>query len=398
MELAHLPPLRRAFRPEIRPDPLRDQLASLIEQTAVALLDPARIEALAEDAGIVRRHRVHHAGLVVCSLILSALQRSTDTQGRWLDAQRTYEAIGGCPSGATSFRNNVRRMAPVMHRLLRERLTAMCKAAEEVELRGRLKMFRDVLIPDGCAFKLACALAGAYSGTGQPAELKLHAVYSVRAHGVIALRSSPGSVHDNDGFHPGRWERDALYIWDLGFNDYDRVVRATRAGAHVLQRLKSGANPVVLASYGPAGERRALAHDDGRPMDLETACAVGLVHQQQALDLDVQLIHERQSATLRAVCVPFAGEDRYYLTSLPRAIFSPYDIAELYRIRWEIELFFRGWKGAVRLDEVSRLRNDGSLHAAVLAALLATALAQRIHLGLQQLAEAKAAQDAAFPP
>jgi hypothetical protein len=51
------------------------------------------------------------------------------------------------------------------------------------------------------------------------------------------------------------------------------------------------------------------------------------------------------------VCVPFGGQDRYYLTTLPRAIFTPQDVAEPYRIRWEVELFFRGWRGAMSLDE-----------------------------------------------
>jgi len=51
--------------------------------------------------GIARRKRVHHAGLVIDSLILSALQCSTDTEGRWLDAQRSYEMLGGKRSGAS---------------------------------------------------------------------------------------------------------------------------------------------------------------------------------------------------------------------------------------------------------------------------------------------------------
>jgi len=75
-------------------------LAAAVEQTAVEMLDPELILALAEDLGIARRKRVHHAGLVIDSLILSALQRSTDTQGRWLDAQRSYEMLGGASGRA----------------------------------------------------------------------------------------------------------------------------------------------------------------------------------------------------------------------------------------------------------------------------------------------------------
>lgn len=352
---------------------------------------------LAEDMRIVERHRVHHVGLVVSALVLSAMQRSTDTEGRWLDAQRTYEDLGGAEAGKTSFRNQVRKMVPVMRKLLQRRLAAFAAATDHPALRERLRSFADVLIPDGCAFKLAAALSNVYAGTGQPSELKLHTVYSVRAGGVTSATKTAGSVHDNDGFQPARWERGALYIWDLAYNDYARVIDAAHAGAHVLQRLKDGANPVVLASYGDSGHRRPLAQDDGRPMRLQEACAFGFVHRQRVLDLDVELTDDKaRTAIVRVVCVPFGGEDRYYLTTLPRSIFTAHDVAELYRIRWEVELFFRGWKGALRLDEVRRLQHPLSLEAAVTASLLAGTLAQKITTAINEL-ERLAAGEATSP-
>lgn len=400
MELAVIPPLHHSFRPEVSPDPIRELLAAAVERTAVDMLDPERILALAEDMKVSRRKRVHHAGLVIDSLILSALQRSTDTEGRWLDAQRTYEMLGGKRSGQTSFRNQVRKLCPVMHRLLRRRLSVLATRAKDDKLRGRLQRFRDVLIADGCAFKIAKALSGAYPGTGTDAELKLHAIYSVGAGGSLSIERSAGSVHDSDGLHPRHWERDVLYIWDLGYNSYERIVDAVLAGAHVLQRLKNGANPIALASYGPTAARRDLLDDEGRPLRLERACALGYVHQQSILDLDVRIDDDKgRSVVVRVVCVPFGGEDRYYLTSLPRAIFTPHDVAELYRVRWEIERFFRGWRGALRLDEVRRLANAKSLDAAVTASLLAAALAHDLTQIVNDLAERKAAaQPAAIPP
>jgi hypothetical protein len=399
MELAVTPPLRHAFRPEQAPDPIRDLFADAVEQTALEMLDPERILALAEDMRVTRRKRVHHAGLVIDSLILSALQRSTDTEGRWLDAQRTYEMLGGKRSGATSFRNQVRKLAPVMHRMLRRRLTRLAARTRDEELRGRLQQFRDVLIPDGCAFKIAKALSGAFPGTGTDAELKLHAVYSVGAGGVISVERSAGSVHDSDGLHPDHWEAGALYIWDLGYNSYARFVDAVRGGAHVLQRLKEDANPIALASYSPTGARRELAQSDGKPLRLTDACTFGWVHHQRVLDLDVEIKDGSRTIVARVVCVPFGGEDRYYLTTLPRSIFTPHDVAELYRVRWEVERFFRGWRGALRLDEVRRLENAKSLDAAVTASLLAAALAHDLTGIVNDLAEHQAADEqAALPP
>jgi hypothetical protein len=402
MDLAVVPPLRRSLRPEKALDPLRDRLAELIETSALELLDPERLAARAEDLRIKERDRVHHVGLIVVSLVLSALQRSTDTQGRLLDARRTYEAIGGAVSGKTSFRNNVHQAVPLMRDVLRRRLAAMQAATGDLEMRGRLKTFSDVLIPDGCAFKLAAALSNVYAGTSQPAELKLHAVYSVRAGGAVSVKMAPGSEHDSDGFWPEAWERNALYIWDLGYVSNARFVDAVQGGAHVLQRLKDTMNPVVLASYGSGGARRELSDADGRRLHLQEACAFGHVHKQAVLDLDVEVVDDkRRTVAARVVCVPFGGEDRYYLTTLPRAIFTPHDVAELYRIRWEVELFFRGWRGAMRLDEVRRLAHPSSLEAAVLASLLAAVMAQEIAIGLKHLAAAQAteaAQQAALSP
>lgn len=114
MDLAVIPRLRRPLRPECASDPLRDRLSRCVEEATLSLLDPDRIEMLAEDMRVIERHRVHHGGLLVCAFVLSALERSTDTEGRLLDARLTYQALGGPESGKTSFRNMAHKMLPVM--------------------------------------------------------------------------------------------------------------------------------------------------------------------------------------------------------------------------------------------------------------------------------------------
>lgn len=397
MELAVVPRLRHRQQPEVAEDPLVFRLAPHIEEVARKYLDPDRIEALAEDMRIVHRHRVHNAGLVAAAFVVSAFEGGSDTEGRILDGWQTYLSLGGTRSSETSFRRMAHKMAPVLRRLLRRRLRELGQS-QHPELRGRLESFADVLVPDGCAFKLAAAMSGLYPGTGQPAELKLHAVYSVRASAVVEVHATAGSVHDSDGFHP-EWERDALYLWDLGYNSYPRFIDAVQGGAHVLQRLKDGANPVVLASYGPEGHRRVLRAADNKPMSLNEACEFGHVHHQRVLDLDVEIHDGQRKVVARVVCIPFEGEDRYYLTTLPREIFSPHDVAELYRVRWEVELFFRNWKGGVRLDQVRRLSHPASLDVTITASMLAALLARDVSVRLNEMAaEIHASTSEAIPP
>jgi hypothetical protein len=402
MELFVMPRLRRGLDAPSRVDPVAQRLAPHIDAAFRAMLDPDRIDALAEDLGAIARRHVYHAGLAVCAWILSAFERGTDTEGRQLDARRTYDQLTRGQSKKSAWRDHSLKLRPVFRTLL-DRATRRWLDRAPVALRGRLAAFTDVLIPDGCAFKLANALAGVYKGTGQAAEFKLHAIYSVGHGSLTRLATSAGSVHDSDGLPDGPWHAGALYLWDLGFNDYARFIDAARATAHVVQRLKDRANPVVLASYGPTGTRRDLAFEDGAPVRLDAACALGLVHHQAVLDLDVELrATGRRRLVARAVCVPCQGVEHWYLTTLPRALFTAHDVAEIDRVRWEVELFFRHWRGAVRLDEVRRLRDPVALEVAVLASLLASLLSHEIHDALDHLAATSdlppAPRAAAFPP
>lgn len=386
MELAVVPQLRRPS-PPLKPNALRDRLAPHVERSIAAQLDPAWIEAMAEDMAAVQRHRVHHSGLLVCALILSAFERESDAEGRWLDAATIYRELGGPDTGMTSIRKMGHKMLPVMQKMIRRRMKMLADEAKTTELRGRLKAFGDVLIPDGCAFKLASVLSGISPGTGQAAEIKLHTVYSVKAKTAVEVTPTAGSVHDSDGFWP-TWEPGALYISDLGYQNVDRFVDGALAGAHLLQRLKDNHNPVIIASYGARGGRREIRDADGERVRLEEALATGLVHKQEALDLDVRLTDSRgRTYVARVVCVPTAGEDRYYLTTLTRGTFTAHDVAELYRIRWEVELFFKNWKGGVRMDHVHRLRNPTSLAVAITASMLAALLSRDVYARLEQIVD-----------
>lgn len=359
---------------------LERELAKVVEQSALGLLDAERIEAIAYDLGAFSYERVVRPGLLGCALVLSALQRQTDTSGRWLDAQGVYADVGGSEMSKTSFRRAVRKMKPVLAELIKRRMKQLAEGTDRHELRGRLEAFGDVIIADGCAFKLASVLSGVHPGTGNPAELKLHAVYSVKT-GMASVTPTAGRVHDNDGFWP-EWEAGALYIWDLGYNDMLRFVDAIEAGAHVLQRLKSTGNPRVVARYDADGTR----HTEDMPMPLNRACELYAPATGQ-LDFDVEVkAPDGRRAIARVVCVPYDEQDRYYLTTLPRDVFTPSDVAELYRVRWEAELFFRNWHGVLRMDDVHRLRHPVSLEVAVLASVLAACLSRDIHAGLERLA------------
>lgn len=385
--------------PRLAPESaLAEPLREIVCSSWNSFLDADRLQGLAEDLGCAHRHRDLHSGVLIIALILSALQQGPDTQGRWLDAHALCQRLGGGSVKSSALGQRIRELEPVFRELLRRRVIQLAQQRRPLE--GRLRDFADVLIPDGCAFKIAAAMAGVSPGTSNPAEFKLHAVYSVGANGLAGAATSAGTVHDNDGFKPTRWVRNALYIWDLGYQDYDRFVDAALKGAVPLQRLKDKANPVVLAWYDADGGRHPAVDHAGAALRLETACATGALAQDGALDLDVRLRDSKgRQITARVVCVPFEGEDRWYLTTLPRERFTPFDVAELYRLRWEVELFFRTLRGAARLDDVRRMRNPAAVHVAILSSMIAATLGQELTMALNTWeSEQRLCDDEPSPP
>ncbi len=81
-ELFVMPRLRQGLAHIPTVTPVADLLAPYIDGAFRAMLDPDRIDAPAEDLGVIERRRVYHAGLAVCAWILSSLARGTDTEGR----------------------------------------------------------------------------------------------------------------------------------------------------------------------------------------------------------------------------------------------------------------------------------------------------------------------------
>jgi Transposase DDE domain len=72
------------------------------------------------------------------------------------------------------------------------------------------------------------------------------------------------------------------------------------------------------------------------------------------------------------------GEAQVFLTSLPRSTFPRADIIELYRRRWEVELFFRLEKGPYLGHEQFHARNADGVRQEVFAMLLFVALSRTL--------------------
>jgi hypothetical protein len=102
----------------------------------------------------------------------------------------------------------------------------------------------------------------------------------------------------------------------------------------------------------------------------------------RAIDADVHVGGDKCPLHLRLVGVHTPKGDGFFLTNLPPRI-GPLQVADLYRVRWEVERSIRLDKSVNRLDEIDGERPCSLktlLHASLMASTLAALLAPTHHL------------------
>jgi putative transposase len=160
----------------------------------------------------------------------------------------------------------------------------------------------------------------------------------------------------------------ALYIFDLGYWKYDLFGSILERGQHFISRCKSTANPLILGIYQGQvewiGKRLKDIQLTGKVIDL-------LINLSSANVSNPRLPH-----TLRLVgrWNESTQSWRLYITSLcdPLA-FAPGAIFELYRLRWQIEIFFRNLKHVLQINHFLSTSENGiriQIYAAMIFHLL----------------------------
>jgi hypothetical protein len=248
---------------------------------------------------------------------------------------------------------------------------------------GRLlEHFTDIRITDStCHMLKGLAKAWAPSTSRKrPAGVKFHTVISLCDHLPLHGEITAQRVHDNKAFFEGSLEEGTLSLFDLGYIDVERFIGATERGASFITRLKESHDPEIIRVHLGAGSKREARsktiseamHD---PNILDSTWE-GLI------DLDVRLKHGSRSAIVRATSVEDEdGTRHWYLTNVDRETLSPRDIAETYRLRWEVELLFKQIKSGAGLNALLAWR-PSAVAAFIYAKLVGLCLMRLLDLAL----------------
>jgi len=158
--------------------------------------------------------------------------------------------------------------------------------------------------------------------------IKLHALLDHDGHVPSFLRVTTGRTHDIQQARHLVPEPDSILVFDRGYVDYAWFYQLHVQGAYFVTRLKRGADFRVLARRDPPPLSGVTADQTIRLRGAKP----------DSIPVDLRRIGYRDPGT---------GHRYFFLTNLFRL--SPKTVAEIYRSRWQVELFFKWIKQHLRI-------------------------------------------------
>lgn len=194
----------------------------------------------------------------------------------------------------------------------------------------RRKAAESIYLIDASGLRLTAASRWARF-SAKACGAKMHVIYDAGAERPIYAAVSAANVNDITAAQAMPIEAKATYVFDLGYYDYAWWAKLDAAGCRIVTRFKRN-TPLAVTEERPVGEGGAILSD-----------RVGRLPARQGASRKNPF-----SAEVREVCVRIeTGKVLRILSNDLTA--SAEEIAELYKRRWGIELFFRWVKQTLKI-------------------------------------------------
>jgi hypothetical protein len=193
--------------------------------------------------------------------------------------------------------------------------------------------------------------------------VKLHTLLDLRGNIPTVLFITPGRVHDVNILDQLVVEAGAFYILDRGYLDFVRLYRLHQAQGFFVTRAKRNVRFRYL---------------DSRPVDRRTG-----VYSDQTIRLSGFYSKRGYPERLRRIRF-FDAEKRKWLVFLTNNFTLPaLQIAQLYKCRWQVELFFKWLKQHLRIKAFYGTSENAvktQIWTAIAVYVLVAIVKKRLHL------------------
>jgi hypothetical protein len=241
-----------------------------------------------------------------------------------------------------------------------------------------LKQFRDVHICDSSVVSLPDKLEKQHKGLGgtnAKAAIKVQAVFSVisRTFKMIEILAATGNDSSKTTDLAAKLLMMELIIFDLGYYNAKAFRDIDEKGAFFISRVKSN---TVFYERNPRKADKYIKIDITKDLKLynkktedkwiyiggttNNRMKVRLVAVRLPNPIAAERIRKARKKAKSKGRELTKGEIRLLawnvmITNVPEDMMQAKTICELYRIRWQIELIFKCWKGCFGIDEMDNV-------------------------------------------
>jgi putative transposase len=345
-----------------------------VRQVFEAMLPQQEIDRLCKRFGVIERERKLNLGMFVRAMVISA---GTPGGAYQADVLRSYLEFEVPHVARSAFYRWFDVPLEQCMEALAQRGLAYARA-QQVDLSGPLGRVKDWSIVDSTTVTVRDALREEFPGTGDYAAIKVHKVLSVGCGAPVRDHFSPAREHDSRHLESdASWQGCGL-LADLAYASLARLRACDAHHVCFVMQLKEHWKPKV--DYIARGQvtQAFFPGTDFAPLLADNT----LVLDGRALDADVHVGGDKHPLHLRLVGVQTPKGYGFFLTNLPARI-GPRQVADLYRVRWEVERRITLDQSVHCLDPIDAERPcavKALLHASLMASTSAAALAHQHHL------------------
>lgn len=280
---------------------------------------------------------------------LRALQQTTN----WESVRRKL----GIPRTSLGSLSEAARVFDATH--LRQAVQELAAEALPLKTSPQTEVLRGLTAVDGSIFQACSRMVWALWQDDQHRAVKIHLHFSVLEGVPCDALITPGRKHDSEMLEP-MLQAGRLYVLDRGYADYELLGRIVAAGSSLVARIKNQSAYIVQ-------EERPLA---------AVARQAGVVRDVIISRLGTRTRPDQFQRPLRLVIVNVidrAGDPKTLTLLTDRLDLDAELVAQAYRHRWTIELFFRWLKSVLGCRHLIAENPNGVLlqmYAALIVSLL----------------------------
>jgi IS4 transposase len=189
---------------------------------------------------------------------------------------------------------------------------------------------------------------------------KAHVIYDPDSNQPLYLMVTPANINDITAAKAMPIEAGATYVFDLGYYDYGWWAALDRAGCRIVTRLKAN-TPIKVVEDRPIPPGSSILSD--RTGYLPSRLAASRTNPMSGLVREVRVVIETGKVL------------RIFTNDL---IASAQEIADLYKRRWAIELFFRWVKQTLKITHFLGV-SQNAVRIQIAVALIAFVLLRLAH-------------------